>query len=118
MLYLPPMTHSTRWRTAHKTVGIGHLYQDRYKSFPVQDSIYYLTLVKYVESNPLRAKLVGRSADWPWSSLAIRCKTDKPITLSDGPVALPRRRKTLVDSFVDEPLDEMETSESRPPLRE
>jgi len=107
------VTHSTRWHAAHKTVGIGHLYQGRFKSFPVQDSVYYLTLMKYVESNPLRAELVNRSADWPWSSLAIRCKADKPITLSDGPMPLPRRWKTLVDGFADEPVEQIETSLQR-----
>ena len=29
-------THARRWRVAHNTVGDGHLYQGRYKSFPVQ----------------------------------------------------------------------------------
>ena len=102
------VTHSHRWHAAHHTAGIGHLYQGRYKSFPVQDSVYYLTLMKYVESNPMRAGLVGRSADWEWSSLAIRCKADKPITLSEGPLALPRRWKTLVDGFAGEPADEID----------
>jgi putative transposase len=101
--------HSHRWHTAHKTVGIGHLYQGRYKSFPVQDSIYYLTLLRYVESNPLRANLVGRSVDWPWSSLAIRSGADKPVTLTAGPVKLPRQWKKLVDGFADEPAEAIET---------
>ncbi|MBL7214727.1 MAG: transposase [Phycisphaerae bacterium] len=103
------VTHSTRWHVAHKTVGIGHLYQGRFKSFPVQDSVYYLTLMKYVESNPLRARFVRRSADWPWSSLAIRCGAESPLALSDGPVALPRRWKILVDGFADEPTEQIET---------
>ena len=103
------VTHSTRWHAAHKTVGIGHLYQGRFKSFPVQDSVYYLTLMRYVESNPLRAEMVKRSADWPWSSLAIRCGVDKPLELSDGPVKLPRRWKILVDRFSGLPIDEIET---------
>ncbi|MHC4928011.1 MAG: transposase [Planctomycetota bacterium] len=107
------VTHSHRWHTAHKTVGIGHLYQGRYKSFPVQDSVYYLTLMKYVESNPLRAERVRRSADWPWSSLAIRRKADKPLTLSDGPVALPLRWNRLVDGFAAEPLEQIETCLNR-----
>lgn len=103
------VTHSHRWHTAHKTVGIGHLYQGRYKSFPVQDSVYYLTLLRYVESNPLRAELVKRSIDWPWSSLAIRCGEEKPMHLSDGPMPLPRRWKRLVDGFADVPTDQIET---------
>jgi len=56
--------HSHRWHGAHGTVGCGHLYQGRYKSFPVQTDAYYLTLMKYVESNPLRAGFVKHSAVW------------------------------------------------------
>jgi putative transposase len=102
------VTHSARWHAAHRTAGIGHLYQGRFKSFPVQDSVYYLTLMKYVESNPLRAGLVQRSADWPWSSLAVRTKVKKPIELTAGPVPLPRQWTKRVDGFADTPADEIE----------
>ena len=40
--------------------GMGHVYQGRYKSFPVQDDFHYLTVCRYVERNALRAKLVRR----------------------------------------------------------
>jgi putative transposase len=103
------VTHSHRWHAAHKTVGIGHLYQGRYKSFPVQEGLYYQTLMRYVESNPLRAGRVPRSADWPWGSLAIRCGEEKPLTLSDGPMALPRQWKSQADRFSDLPTDIIET---------
>jgi putative transposase len=93
------MTHSHRWHKSHGTVGIGHLYQGRYKSFPVQGGAYYLTLMQYVESNPLRAGLVKCSRDWPYGSLAIRTGADKPIRLSDGPIVLPKRWQVLVDGF-------------------
>ena len=102
------VTHSHRWHRAHGTVGIGHLYQGRYKSFPVQDSVHYLTLLRYVESNPLRARLVKRSADWVWSSLALRTGTDKPLELTAGPVPLSRRWNKRVDGFADTPTDEIE----------
>ena len=94
-------THSHRWHTAHKTVGIGHLYQGRYKSFPVQSSGTYLTLMRYVESNPRRAELVKQSRRWAWSSLAIRtgADKDKPIVLSDGPVPLPKNWPSWVDGI-------------------
>ena len=92
-------THSQRWHGAHGTVGIGHLYQGRYKSFPVQSNAHYLTLMRYVESNPLKAKLVEKAGDWPWSSLAIRTgNTDKPITLCDSPVKLPKQWHRMVNN--------------------
>ncbi len=62
-------THVRQYRTKTNTIGYGHLYQDRYKSFPTESSEYCQTLIRYVEQNPLRAKLVERAEDWRWSSL-------------------------------------------------
>jgi len=93
------VTHSHRWHGAHGTVGCGHLYQCRYKSFPVQSNSYYLTLMRYVECNPLRAGLVDKAVQWPWSSLAIRTgKDDKPITLCKSPVELPMQWQRMVNN--------------------
>lgn len=63
------LTHTKRWHSVHNTVGTGHLYQGRYKSFPVESDEYFLTVSRYVEQNPLRALLVSRSQDWQWGSL-------------------------------------------------
>ena len=40
------LTHTQRYHAAHGTTGIGHLYQGRYKSFPVEDESYYLTVMR------------------------------------------------------------------------
>jgi len=50
--------------------GSGHVWQGRFKAFPCQDDDHLRTVVRYVERNPLRAGLVERAEDWPWSSLA------------------------------------------------
>jgi len=63
------LTHTQRWHAAHKTIGYGHLYQGRYKSFPVQTDEHFLQVTRYIERNPLRATLVKRAEDWQWSSL-------------------------------------------------
>ena len=47
----------------------GRLWQGRYKSFLIQDDHYLLTLLRYVERNALRAKLVSRAEEWRWGSL-------------------------------------------------
>ena len=47
----------------------GHVWQGRFKSFPIQDDGHLLTVLRYVERNPLRAGLVPKAEDWPWSSL-------------------------------------------------
>jgi putative transposase len=102
-------THSHRWHGAHGSAGIGHLYQGRYKSFPVQNGTYYLTLMQYIESNPLRAKLVKHGRDWLYGSLAIRTGADKPIPLSDGPIVLPKRWPGMVDGLDETKASEIET---------
>ena len=63
------MTHTQRWHVAHNTVGQGHLYQGRYKSFLCQTDAHFLQLVRYVERNARRANLVMRAEDWQWSSV-------------------------------------------------
>jgi putative transposase len=62
-------THAQRWHAHRKSVGSGHLYQGRFKSFPVQDDAHFLTVCRYVERNPLRAGLVQRAENWRWGSL-------------------------------------------------
>ena len=62
-------THTRRWHTQKGTVGQGHLYQGRYKSFLCQNDNHFLILIKYVEQNALKAKLVKRAEDWKWSSI-------------------------------------------------
>jgi putative transposase len=63
------MTHTQRWHAHHGTAGMGHLYQGRFKSFPVQSDEPFLTICRYVERNALRAGLVERAEDWRWGSL-------------------------------------------------
>jgi putative transposase len=62
------LTHTQRWHAKTNTVGYGHLYQGRYKSFIVENNQYLWTLLVYVERNPIRAKLVKLLKDWEWSS--------------------------------------------------
>ena len=63
------VTHVRRHHRAHRTRGGGHLYQGRFKSLPVQDDEHLLILLRYVEANALRARLVGRAQRWRWCSL-------------------------------------------------
>ncbi|MFA5796395.1 MAG: transposase [Candidatus Shapirobacteria bacterium] len=62
------LTHTQRWHARTKTIGYGHLYQGRYKSFLVETDSYLWILLSYVERNPLRAKLVKSLKNWKWSS--------------------------------------------------
>ena len=66
--------------------GSGHVWQGRFKAFPVQDDEHYLTVLRYVERNPLRANAVARSQDWEWSSLKPTARSRPEGLLSDGPL--------------------------------
>ena len=50
----------------------GHVWQGRFRSFPIQEDDHLLAVLRYTERNALRAGLVQRAEDWPWSSLAPR----------------------------------------------
>lgn len=46
---------------------VGHLWQGRFSSCALDDA-YVLAAARYVELNPVRARLTKRARDWPWSS--------------------------------------------------
>lgn len=97
-------THTRRVRTKTDTVGRGHLYQDRYKSFLVDSDSYFLTALKYIERNPVRARLVRHPEDWRWGSSWRRVNgTAKELELlTEPPVPLPRNYRKWVDNVDDE----------------
>ena len=86
------VTHVRRWHAHRHSDGTGHLYQGTYKSFPIQQDDHFLTVCRYVERNPLRAKLVRRAENWPWSSLRPVSRGDTPARprLTAWPVQRPR----------------------------
>jgi hypothetical protein len=59
-------TYTQRYN--HRHFRSGHLFQGRYKSIIVQNDAYLLQLSYYIHRNPLRAGMVKRLADYPWSS--------------------------------------------------
>ncbi len=61
-------SHVRRHHRRHDTGG--HIWQGRFKSFPIQSDHHLLAVLRYVERNPLRAGLVDRAEGWPWSSLS------------------------------------------------
>jgi len=88
-----------RWHAHYHTRGTGHLYQGRFKSFPIQSDDHFLTVMRYVERNPLRADLVERAEDWKWSSAsARRAKPDQRrwLAVPHDP-SLPRNWRSVVN---------------------
>jgi putative transposase len=100
------ITHARRWQEHCECVGFGHVYQSRYKSFPVQSDDHFYQVLRYVERNALRANLVERAEEWRWSSLwrCVHGTLDQKSLLSDWPVSRPREWLT----FVNDPQTESE----------
>ena len=46
----------------------GHVFQDRFKSEPVNDMAYFVTLLRYIHQNPTKAGIVSKVGDYDWSS--------------------------------------------------
>jgi putative transposase len=90
-IYWLTMTHAQRWHAYHGTTGTGHLYQGRFRSFPVQDDAHLLTVCRYVERNALAAGLVPKAEDWQWGSLWRREHFNPAVQtlLHPGPMSLP-----------------------------
>jgi len=109
------LTHTQRWHAQHRSVGSGHLYQGRFKSFPVQTDDHFLTVCRYVERNALRAKLVKHAESWQWSSLWRRHQGPKHSQwLTDWPLPRPRQWVKLVnESQTDEELESVRLSVQR-----
>ncbi|QZD73770.1 transposase [Pseudomonas sp. 3-2] len=90
----------TRYR--NKVEGrTGTLWESRYKSSVVQSDTYLLACSRYIELNPMRAQMVERAEDYPWSSFALRLNDfsestwlDKnPCFLELGPDDATRRER-------------------------
>lgn len=86
------LTHTQRWLVHRNMVGYGHLYQGRYKSFPVQNDNHFLQLCKYVESNASRSKLLEKAEGWRWGSAWIRKNgnSEQKSLLSEWPISIPK----------------------------
>jgi len=107
-------TAHVRRHHAHYHSPPGHLYQGRYKSFPVQDDQHLLTLLRYVEANPLRARLCKSAGGWPWASDAIRQNPQSHLVLADWPVKRPANwNKLLEDKIAEGDLVKLRTSVER-----
>lgn len=105
------LTHTQRWHAHRHSTGQGHVYQGRFKSFPIQDDQHFITVCRYVERNALRANLVAQAQDWRWSSLwrwSLGTAKEKAV-LSPWPV---RRVPNWIE-YVNEPQSEHELTAIR-----
>jgi putative transposase len=88
----------------------GTLWESRYKSSIVQTDTYLLACSRYIELNPVRAQMIQRAQDYPWSSLRLRLNESPESNWLDIPPgyldlgATPAERLARYHSFMDQPI--------------
>ena len=80
-------SHVRRYHRRYRSSG--HVWQRRFKAFPLQHDAHLLRVMRYVERNALRANLVDRAKNWRWGSLAWRDAGEPVSSLAVPPVPLP-----------------------------
>lgn len=83
-------THTMRYHAHYHTSGEGHVYQGRFKSFPIQKDEHFYAACRYVERNALRAGMVDRAEDWRWGSLWRWLQKPEPEPQLLSPWPIPR----------------------------
>jgi len=109
-------THTRRWHVAKGTVGQGHLYQGRYKSFICEQDEHLFTVLRYVERNAKTAHLVKKAEKWKWSSLWRReyGTSKQRQMLSSWPITTPKNYLTIVnEAITNKELERLEQSEEK-----
>ena len=76
MRYAQRINRMRKWK--------GHFWQGRYFSSPM-DEHYMLSAIRYVERNPVRARMERKAEDYPWSSAASHCGRVDERVLSNNP---------------------------------
>ena len=87
-------SYVSRFRVRYGSTG--HIFQGRFKSFPIQNDQHLLTVMRYVERNPVRANLVDSALDWRWSSSRSRGRPND--LLDESPVSLGNDWSAYVDA--------------------
>ena len=71
--------HACDLRACDRSRGHGHVFQRRYWNKHVEGIGYLMTVMKYVEANPVRAGLVDWAHKWEWSSLWDRVTGERDL---------------------------------------
>lgn len=78
-------SHVRYYHRKNKTSG--HVWQGRYKSFIIEKESYYISVMRYIEANALRAGLVTKGEEWIYGSLHERVSTER-VLLSEPSIEI------------------------------
>lgn len=92
-------THARCYHQHYNTSG--HIWQGRFKSFIIQNDDHLLTVLRYVEGNPVRSGLILSSRDWLWSSHKYRIKEKISKIIDPLPIRLPQDWTEFVDKTME-----------------
>lgn len=91
----------------HKYSRDGHLFRERFKSEPVNDMAYFVTLLRYIHQNPIKAGIVTNVNDYEFSSWQEYCDKDGVLfPLCDTQTVLNRIPYNELNALVYEPLSD------------
>ena len=79
------LTVAHTWRYHKRRQSVGHVWQGRFKSPVIQDDDHLLTVLRYIEANPLRARMVEDPATYRWSSFPAHGKGFADLLLNPLP---------------------------------
>jgi len=99
---------------------IGTLWSGRYKSIVIADELYWLTCLRYIEQNPVRANMVSTPDQYEWSSYAMHAKGERSawLVMHDLYLALgstPERRQVAYRAICGVQLADSELANQRNP---
>jgi putative transposase len=92
----------------------GHLFQGRYKAIVCDRESYLLELVRYIHLNAVRAGIVKRPGDWPWSGHREYLGKEKRGLIDPGPVMGEFRTVARYEEFIREGIKESYRAEWHP----
>jgi len=80
----------------------GHLFQDRFRSENVETDQYFMTVLRYIHQNPVKAGMVGSPGDYRWSSYLAYKKGKGALTDTQFATELFGSREMLLEYLVQE----------------
>ncbi len=90
-------THASRHRRDTRTCGEGAFYQSRYGDVTIVSEYHLLVAWRYIERNPISARLVRRAQDWRWSSARHLVDPPRHLRLDEGPCNRPQNWLAIVN---------------------